>query len=554
MDNLLDLVERHARSAPRKIALSRWISGDGFVETSYAQLLRRAHRLAGRLAALAPPQTILPMLVGKSAEGIACMLAAVGLGRPFCFISTKYRAPQIAAVLDATASPVCIADSAGLVALRRAAKDHPRIVRTTWAVVGKAGSSAGDAQATDELRAATNVIALDDDDRRSSRQMVRPEAATETTAAACLFTSGSTGQPKGVLVGAADLMQRVAAEIAWFDLTTADVLLSILPFSFDVGLNQLMTALAVGAELVLLDSWLPADILRATERRKITGIAAVPSIWQDMINSGAHFETSAPHASLRYVTISGGSLPRSSLQRLPDVVGGAGIFKTYGQTEAFRATSLRPEDYARKLDSVGQPFPGVHIYVVREDGSRCPVDEVGEVVHTGLGVMMGYLGDSNGNAKLRANPFLGGDDRSPLAIFTGDMGCVDGEGYLYLKGRRDSMLKVLGNRVYPQEVTNQIMTIPGVAEAAVVAKPQADGQMRLVAFLTASRGVELSAATVRKTLTTKLPAFMIPKDFVFVSQMPRTTSGKVDERRLAEELAAVPDAMATRPHTLELKT
>lgn len=528
MENLFECVQQHAAESAAKVALSKWSPGHGFVETSYGELLHRAQRFAGLLAHQTPPQTIIPLLMRKSADSVACMLAATAVRRPFCFVNTKYRGPQIAAVLDAAASPLCVTDAAGLLALKQAWKDQPTIAHTTWVLTDGAA---------DDLRGKADVIVFDDPDRVEEQPLLLPHYADEGVPAACLFTSGSTGQPKGVLIDAADLMRRVDAEIKWFDLTADDVLLSILPFSFDVGLNQLMTALAVGGELVILDSWLPADIVRAAEVRRVTGISAVPSIWQDMINAGARFDAPNRHAALRYITISGGSLSRTGLQRLPEVVGAAAIFKTYGQTEAFRATSLRPEEYHRKLDSVGKPFPGVHVYVVRDDGTRCDVAEVGEVVHTGLGVMMGYLGDTDGSTKLRPNPFQGKDDPSPFAVFTGDMGYLDDEGFLFLKGRRDSMLKVMGNRLYPQEVSNQIVTIPGVRDAVVVGVTQADGQSRLVAFLTTS-AVELSESAIRRILNAKLPAFMVPKEIVFVGHLPRTPSGKVDERRLVEGLAA----------------
>jgi acyl-coenzyme A synthetase/AMP-(fatty) acid ligase len=279
-----------------------------------------------------------------------------------------------------------------------------------------------------------------------------------------------------------------------------------------------------------------------TEKRKVTGISGVPSIWQDLINSGVRFDKGGRHASLRYITISGGSLSRKYLEQLPSVAPGVEIFKTYGQTEAFRATSLRPEDYQNKLESVGKAFPGVRLYVVRDDGTRCRVGEIGEVVHTGLGIMMGYLERTDGNRelseKLRKNPFHGQDDPSPFAVFTGDLGYLDDEGYLFLKGRQDGMLKVMGNRVYPQEVINQIVTLPGVREAVVSGVTRADGQTVVVAFVALLRGAELSAAAVRKMLSAKLPAFMIPKEIVFVQQMPRTPSGKPDQRRLVEEYTA----------------
>ena len=367
MEDLFERVVRHADQLAAKVAISKWKPGAACVETSYAELGRRAKRLAASLARRTAEQTMVPLLVGKSADSIAAMLAVIAARRTFCFLNTKLRGPQIAAVLDAAASPACVVDALGLVALKGAWKDHPQIARTTWLVIGEDALTGIYADAANALGQVAHVVYLRAEDRAAAPALVRPGSPRPQAAGACLFTSGSTGKPKGVLISEEDLVRRAEAEIEWFGLGKEDVLLSILPFSFDVGLNQLLTALAVGAELVLLESWLPADIVAATERRRVTGISGVPSIWQDMINAGVRFEKQGKHAALRYITISGGSLPKAYLPRLPRIAMGVRIFKTYGQTEEFRSTSLRPEDYLTKLDSVGQPFPGVCVYVVRED-------------------------------------------------------------------------------------------------------------------------------------------------------------------------------------------
>jgi len=539
--DLFELVGGPTPHPPSRIALSRRQPGAPFVETTYGDLWQRAERLADLLGNPAETPAFLPILAGKSANGIACLLAAMATGRTVSVLNPKYRAPQIAAVLEATGAPLCAVDGAGLLALRGAVRDHPRIAQTRWLLLDAGHLNRPAADAAAELRAVAPVLDLDTarstaHPTRAGRRSVDPQAA-----AACLFTSGSTGQPKGVLISAADLRQRTAAEIDWFALSHRDVLLSILPFSFDVGLNQLLTALTVGAELVLLDSWLPADILSAVEQRRVTGIAAVPAIWQDMMQSGLRFDRRGRHAALRYVTISGGSLSRAHLERLPEVVDGADIFKTYGQTEAFRSTSLRPGDFARKLDSVGTPFPGVYVYVVRDDGTRCATGEAGEVVHTGLGTMLGYLGAAghpDPNDKVRPNPFFGPDDPSPHAVFTGDTGYLDADGHLHLKGRRDSMLKILGNRVYPQEVTAQVLSLPGIRDAVVVGVPRPDGQSALVAFLVPAADSEPTVGSLRKLLNARLPAYMVPREFVFVDRIPRTATGKADPHTLVATYAA----------------
>lgn len=539
-EHLFDIVARHASEAGARTAISKWVPGHGFVETSYGELACKARRFALVCAQWTSPRTVLPMLVGKGADSIAFMLGAVAAGRPFCFLSPKYRAPQVAEVLQATGSPVAVLDATGVMALRGAWKDHPRFAATKWILLGDRPQTKIYARAEAELLEAASTIRVDDGEADDAPLLPgrEPEAGAVGT---CLFTSGSTGTPKGVLIGEADLLERMRAEIEWFGLVKEDVLLSILPVSFDVGLNQLMTSLGVGAELVLLDSWLPADVTAVSGMRRVTGISGVPAIWQDVINAGARFEKGGVHASLRYVTVSGGSLPRDLLQKLRQAMPGVQIFKTYGQTEAFRSTSLRPEDYDRKPDSVGKPFTGARVYVVRDDLSRCDAGEIGEVVHSGLGMMMGYLGSARAtdeSGKLRKNPFHGEQDPSPMAVFTGDLGFLDEEGYLYLQGRRDSMLKVMGNRVYPQEIANRILALDDVREAVVAGVTDAGGQAKLLAFIAASPGSGLSAGAVRRALNASLPTFMVPKEIVFVNRVPRTPSGKPDQRRLIEEYSA----------------
>jgi acyl-CoA synthetase (AMP-forming)/AMP-acid ligase II len=318
------------------------------------------------------------------------------------------------------------------------------------------------------------------------------------------------------------------------------VLLSILPFSFDVGLNQLLCAIVTGCSVVLMDSWLPVDILKATEQFKVTGISGVPAIWSDMLAARMSFDTHGRHASLRYITLSGGDLAADQLARLPALAPDAGIFKTYGQSEDFRSSSLRPEEFAQHARSVGRAFAGTRVYVVREDGSRCHSHEEGEIVHTGLGTMLGYLDGDDGDRKLRPNPFCSNDDAASIAVYTGDLGYLDDAGYLHVNGRRDAMLKIAGNRVYPREIVEQAMTIAGVREAEVVGAKTSDGQTHLVAFVVATSGPGTSSAPLlRRELAARLPSYMVPHEVVLVDAIPRTASGKPDRPALIDRATTI---------------
>jgi acyl-coenzyme A synthetase/AMP-(fatty) acid ligase len=176
---------------------------------------------------------------------------------------------------------------------------------------------------------------------------------------------------------------------------------------------------------------------------------------------------------------------------------------------------------------------------VREDGTLAAPHEVGEIVHTGIGVMLGYLDGDDPQNKLRPNPFFGSDDNAPCAVFTGDQGYLDEDGYLYVVGRRDEMLKVAGNRLYPRAVSDQLAAIDGVAEAEVVGVTRDADDTQLVAFVVQKPSSALEPMMIRRELALRVPSFMLPKLVVILPTMPRTATGKPDRQALAARAATL---------------
>jgi acyl-coenzyme A synthetase/AMP-(fatty) acid ligase len=377
------------------------------------------------------------------------------------------------------------------------------------------------------------------------RLISAPGRIADQSVAACLFTSGSTGVPKGVLVGRDDLDARAQAEAEWFGVSEDDILLGLLPLSFDVGLNQLCTALVTGAQIVFLDSLMPGDLLDTTRDLGITGISAVPMIWRQMLRLGGRFDVARDHSSLRYVTISGGDLAPSELARMEELAGGAGVFKTYGQTETFRSASLRPEEFRDRPQSVGRAFPGARFGVVRPDGTACAPAEEGEVAHAGLGVSLGYLDGEKRHRSGQPTCFSlsidgggpTGENGSTPAVLTGDRAVVDDAGYLFLRGRTDAMQKIGGTRIYPREIAERILASPLVADVEVVPAGERDGEPRLAAFLVAADGARPTPAETRRAMAAVLPRFLIPASCIWLDRIPRTMNGKTDLKSL-EEMAA----------------
>lgn len=531
--NVIQCIRQHARRGAQDVAIAQRQTDGSYVETTFGRLLCEADDFAQAFAQHAGNARIIPILAGKTATMVAALLGAAVSGHIAACLSPRLRLPQVEQVVSAGGARIGVLDGTGLLALRGPYGNDSPIRATRWWLLRGPSFMAMHEKAAQSFRGVADLVDWPVAFEATALPALEPESP-----ALCLFTSGSTGLPKGVLIGGQDLLERAQAEIEWFGLTERDVLLSVLPFSFDVGLNQLITSLVAGSTLVILDSWMPADILRAVEERGVTGISAVPSIWLDFLRAGLHFERAGAHRSLRYITVSGGDLNRAHLQLLPSLGAGLQIFKTYGQTEVFRPTCLRPGEFASRMQSVGRPFGRSRVYVVRDDGTRAAPGERGEVVATGPGVMIGYLDGADTQKKLRDNPFRGPDDPSAKAIYTGDLGHLDDEGYLYLLGRRDAMLKIMGNRVYPGEVAAQMLAIPGVLQAEVVGVDSVNDGTRLVAFVSLGPGAP-SPEDLRRQMAARVPSYMVPAAVARKDTMPRTMSGKPDYQALKDEAAAI---------------
>ncbi len=346
-----------------------------------------------------------------------------------------------------------------------------------------------------------------------------------------LFTSGSTGTPKGVMVSYEDVEKRVDSEIKSYQLTSSGRLLSLLPFSFDVGLNQMLASLACGSTLVILNSWFPKDIAHAVKEHQITGISAVPSIWRDILSLPSP-EIQNSFQSLRYLAISGGNLPKHELQRMYQKFHWCDIYKTYGQTETFRSAMLLPHEYETKMESVGKPLPEVKVFVADEDHQEVSPGTEGEIIHRGMGSMLGYLNNIEGTSNKFRNYKMDGDLYETSYIATGDTGYFDEDGYLYIVGRKDSMLKIQGNRFYPNEIEQVLMNHKNVFEAVILVMGKEEREVSLVAMIQPQDGANVDAEALRAFAIQNLPPFMVPQQYGTIEQFPRTANGKVDRNQL----------------------
>jgi acyl-CoA ligase (AMP-forming) (exosortase A-associated) len=365
-----------------------------------------------------------------------------------------------------------------------------------------------------------------------------PHRTIDVDMAAILYTSGSTGLPKGVVLSHRNIVAGARSVSAYLGNTPDDRILSVLPLSFDAGMSQVTTAFNVGARVMLLNYLLPRDVVRAAAREGITGITGVPPLWNQLAELDWPAEAVA---SMRYFANTGGHMPRATLDRLRKALPGAAPYLMYGLTEAFRSTYLPPAEVDRRPDSMGKAIPNAEILVVREDGTRCAPGEPGELVHRGALVSLGYWNDPERTAE-RFKPAPGQDPALPiteLAVWSGDTVRMDEDGFLYFVGRRDEMIKTSGYRVSPTEVEETVYATGLVGEAVAIGMPHPALGQSIVVVATPPQGkAEVDADAIIAECRQQLAGFMVPHRVIGRAALPRNPNGKIDRKSIAAELAA----------------
>jgi acyl-CoA ligase (AMP-forming) (exosortase A-associated) len=351
---------------------------------------------------------------------------------------------------------------------------------------------------------------------------------------AILYTSGSTGKPKGVVLSHRNVVAGAESVSTYLENRASDRLLAVLPFSFDYGFSQMTTAFRVGACVSLINYLLPRDIVKAVSQERITGLAAVPPLWIQLAQLDWP-ESVQDH--LRYITNSGGAMPRPLVDTLRKKLPKTRVFLMYGLTEAFRSTYLPPGELDRRPDSIGKAIPNAEILVVRPDGTPCAPGEPGELVHRGALVALGYWNDSEKTAeRFRPAPGqLNGIKLTEIAVWSGDTVRTDEEGFLYFIGRKDEMIKTSGYRVSPTEIEEVIYATGLVAEAAAFGVPHPTLGQAIVVVAAPSTDAALDVDALQAECKRRLPAFMVPAQIQSRASLPRNPNGKIDRKQLAKE-------------------
>jgi acyl-CoA synthetase (AMP-forming)/AMP-acid ligase II len=348
----------------------------------------------------------------------------------------------------------------------------------------------------------------------------------ETGLASIIYTSGSTGKPKGVMLTHRNIVSNTRSICQYLELTEDDIQMIVLPFFYVMGKSLLNTHFASGGTAVINNRFAyPATVVKQMEEEKITGFSGVPSTYAYLLHRSPLAKYRDRLASLRYCSQAGGHMSRqikAELRRtLPEHTS---IYIMYGATEASaRLTYLEPDKFNDKIESIGKPIPGVSVRVLNDKGQELPAGEQGELVGAGPNIMEGYWKDVKATeAVLDENGY-----------HTGDLGYQDEEGYLYVAGRRDGMLKVGGHRINIQEIEDVIMETELVTEAAVLGIQDKLLGNKLIAIVV-PKNEHSNRKKILSSCSKKLPKYKLPGEVQMVRSIPKSMSGKIDRSKCLE--------------------
>jgi acyl-CoA ligase (AMP-forming) (exosortase A-associated) len=361
-----------------------------------------------------------------------------------------------------------------------------------------------------------------------------PSSADPNTLVAILYTSGSTGLPKGVMLSHANLWLGAVSVAHYLKLKSDDVVLAVLPLSFDYGQNQLLSAWYAGASVAPLDYLAPRDVIKACAKHQVTTLAAVPPLWLQLVEPEWPAEAVA---AMRRLTNSGGALTAELVRKLRTLFPKADLYPMYGLTEAFRSTYLDPALVDAHPTSMGKAIPFAEVMVIGDNGHQVEPGEEGELVHAGPLVAQGYWQDAERTAE-RFKPAPAESRYGGTAVWSGDRVRQDPDGLLHFLGRRDGMIKSAGNRISPQEIEQVALASGLVVDAVALGIPDPKlGQKVVLAVSATSAGGEVRSA-LEEALKRALPNFMQPQEIRWLGEFPLNPNGKVDRQMLRRAFPA----------------
>jgi long-chain acyl-CoA synthetase len=513
-----EFLENSAKLYPDKVALIHVSE-----RLTYQQIDREANRLAHALieAGVMRGDRVVVFLP-NSVEAVLSIFATLKAGAVFVVLNATTKPDKLTFILNNCRASAMIAWGTRLPAAAGiwAETPHLRTVFTT-------GESEQPIAAIQS--AGKNVVRVEEIRQGTADVPAPAKTCIDIDLGALIYTSGSTGRPKGVMVTHLNIVSAATSITTYLENTADDVVINVLPLAFDYGLYQLLMMFKVGGTLVLHDSFaFPHVVLDMMMREGVTGFPIVPTISAMLLQMDL-LKYAFP--KLRYVSNTAAALPLEHIQQLRALLPQVKLYSMYGLTECKRVSYLPPDQLDIRPASVGRGMPNEEVYIVDDGGNRVGPGVVGELVIRGANVMKGYweLPEETDRC-LKPGPLPG-----ERILYSGDLFRADEEGFLYFVGRKDDIIKTRGEKVSPREVEDAIYALEGVAEVAVIGVPDAILGKAIKAVLTLRPGAQITKQDVLRHCSTRLEDFMMPKIVEFQESLPKTESGKISKRMIADE-------------------
>lgn len=504
-----DFLENSSDRLPDKVCLI--CEGQ---QLTYQQVEEKANQLANRLIELGIKRgDRVALFLPNSIDLVVAIFAVLKAGAVFVVINNTTKPEKLAYILNNSAAEAFIC-GAGHFELA----DQLLLNVRSLTHVLLSGPTSGPFEGS-RFHSLTNVYQLS-----SARRPV--ERNIDLDLACLIYTSGSTGDPKGVMSDHSNVVFAVRSITSYLQNREDDIVLNVLPLSFDYGLYQLLMVFYFGGTLVLEKGFVfPAAILKRIEEEKVTGFPGVPTVYSLLLDLDlSKYDLS----SLRYMTNTAAALPPAHIIRIREKFPHVILFSMYGLTETKRTLYLPPEQLDTRPDSVGIAIPGTEVWLEDENGNRLGPGETGELVIRGRHVMRGYWRDERASSAR----FRPGSIPGERVCYSGDLFRTDAEGFYYFVGRKDDIIKSRGEKVSPKEVENVIYAMKGVREVAVVGVPDSRLGQAVKAFVV-SDDPDLMEADVLRHCRANLEDFMVPKLIELCGELPKTSSGKIKKTNLS---------------------
>ncbi|MDA8087226.1 MAG: AMP-binding protein [Nitrospiraceae bacterium] len=500
-----EFLEHSAALYPDKTALVH--AGNRY---TYAWLDAASNKLAAALLAEGVRRgDRVAIFMDNCMEAVVSIFAALKAGAAFMVINHTTKAEKLQYLLNNSRAKVLLAQAAGAGAASGAA--CPYLART---IISHPRGGGPSAPTFEEIMDAGGGGPVD-------------SGCIDLDLASIIYTSGSTGQPKGVMLSHLNMISAAHSITTYLENRETDVIMNVLPISFDYGLYQVLMGFMAGAEVVLEKSFaFPFQIVEGIRKERVTGLPGVPTFFSLLL--GLEEIDRYDFSSIRYITNTAAALPLSHIRRLRELFPHASIYSMYGLTECKRVSFLPPGQIDARPASVGRGMPNEEVYIVNEKGERAAPGETGELVVRGSNVMMGYW-EMPGETARRLRP---GKYPGERVLHTGDLFRMDEEGYLYFVARKDDIIKCRGEKVSPREIENVLYSLEGVQEAAAVGVPDEICGQVVKVYVALGKGCALTANDILGHCSRHLENFMVPKKVEIRQSLPKTATGKIDKNGL----------------------